>query len=117
MARSAVTVASLTAYNSEGTVTKDAIDATNNHSIDVSGVKDGNLLVFIETTNTEAGTFEIKAGDFSGAGVGDVTITTGSALTQVIQLESSRFKDEDELILIDVTGASVTGNIYAVEGN
>lgn len=117
MPRSAITVATLSAYNSEGTVTKDAIDATNDHEIDVSGVKDGNLLIFIETTNTEAGTFEIKAGDFSGASVGDVSITTGSALTQVIQVESARFKDSDEKILIDVTGASVTGNIYAVEGN
>lgn len=117
MARSAVTVASLSAYNSESAITKDAIDATNDHSIDVSGVKDGNLLIFIETTNTVAATFTFKAGDFSDNSIGDYTITTGSAATNVIQLESSRFKDSDELILIDVVSTGVTGNIYAVEGN
>ena len=113
MARSAVTIQKLTAFNAEATVTKDAIDATNDHSIDVSAVQDNKLLVFIETTNTVAATFAIKAGDFSAKDVGDVSITTGSALTQVIALESARFKDTDGLILIDVTSTGVTGNIYA----
>lgn len=119
MARSAVTVAKLTTngYNSQVAITKDAIDATNDHSIDLSGVKDGNLAIFIETTNTVAATFTLKAGAFDSASIGDKTITTGSAALNVIQIESGRFKDADELLLIDVVSTGVTGNIYAVELN
>jgi hypothetical protein len=114
MARSAVTVATCS-LNGAVAITKDAIDATNDHSIDVSGVKDQNLRIFIETTSTDATTFEVKAGDFSLASVGDLSVSTAAAATNVIQIESARFKDNDELILIDVTG-SATGNIYAIAG-
>lgn len=117
MARSAVTVCSLTTWNSEATITKDAIDISNDHSIDVSNVKDKNLTVFIETTSSAAAVFTIKAGDFSSASQGDKTISTSSSATVVIQLETARFKDSDGLILIDIEStAGVTGNIYAVEG-
>jgi len=114
MARSEITVQSLSAYNTAGTVTKDAIDITNNHSIDVENVKTSNLAVFIETSTTDAMTFAIKAGDFTDNGIGDLSVTSAAAQTQVVVLESSRFKDSDELILIDATGTG-TGNIYAVE--
>lgn len=114
MPRSEVTVKSLSAYNSASAVTKDAFDATNNHSIDVENVKTSNLAVFIETSTTDAMTFAVKAGDFSNNGQGDLSITSASAQTQTVVLESSRFKDSDELILIDVTGTG-TGYIYAVE--
>jgi hypothetical protein len=114
MARSAVTVQSLSAYNTKGTVTKDAFDASNDHSIDVENVKTSNLAVFVEWTNTAAMSVVFKGGDFSDNGIGDLTLTGGSAKTEVVVLESARFKDEDELILIDLTGTG-TGNIYAVE--
>jgi molybdopterin-binding protein len=114
MARSAVTVQSLSARNTAATVTKDVIDATNNHSISVDAVKTSNLTIFIETSTTDPMTFAIKAGDFTDNGIGDLTITTVTALTQVVVLESARFKDDDELILIDVTGTG-PGFIYAVE--
>lgn len=117
MARSAITVLSLADFNSEGTVTKDAIDATNDHSIDVSAVKDQTLTVYIETTNTVAATFAIKAGDYSAASQGDLSITTGSAILQGVKLETARFKDNDGLILIDVTSTGVTGNLFAVSGD
>jgi hypothetical protein len=115
MPRSAVTVATLTAYNDKVAITKDAIDIANDHSISVDGVRDGNLTIFIETTNAVAATFTFKAGDFSGASVGDYVVSTSSAATNVIQLESARFKDSDNLILIDIVSTGVTGNIYAVE--
>jgi hypothetical protein len=114
MARSAVTVASLTAYNSASAITKDALDATNEHSIDVENVKTSNLAVFIETSTTDALSVAVKAGDFSDNGIGDLTVTSAAAQTQVMVLESARFKDNDELILIDVTGTGA-GYIYAVE--
>jgi len=116
MARSAITVQSLSAYNSEGTVTKDAFDITNDHSIDVSSVEDNKLILFIETSDTKAATFSIKAGDYSDSSLGDLDITTGSAITQAVCLETSRFKDSDGLILIDIAStAGATGNLYAVE--
>jgi hypothetical protein len=115
MARSAITVCELASWNTKKAITKDAIDATNEHSIDVSDMDDGKLSLFIETTSTDAMSFAVKAGDFSDLSLGDLTITSAAAQTQVVQLESARFKDEDELILIDVTGTG-TGNIYAVKG-
>lgn len=114
MARSAVTVQSLSAFNTSGVVTKDALDATDEHSIDVSGVKTSNLAIFIETSTTDALSVAIKAGDFSDNGIGDLTVTSAAAQTQVMVLEGARFKDEDELVLIDVTGTGA-GYIYAVE--
>ena len=114
MARSEVTVASA-ALNAGTAITKDAIDITNDHSIDVSGVKNDRLRVFIETTSTAAAVFSIKSGDFSGASVGDLDISTAAAGTQVVELETARFKDSDELVLIDIAStAGVTGNIYAI---
>jgi len=115
MARSAVTVQSLSAYNTSGTVTKDTVDIVNNHSIDVSGVKTSNLAIFIESSTTDPMTWAIKAGDFSDNGIGDLAVTSVTALTQVLVLESARFKDSDELILIDATGTDAAATIFAVE--
>lgn len=114
MARSAVTVQSLSAYNTSGAITKDAIDITNNHSISVDTVKTSNLAVFIEMSTTDPMTFAVKAGDFSDNGIGDLALTSITASTQVVVLESARFKDSDDLILIDATGTG-PGYIYAVE--
>ena len=114
MARSAVTVASAS-INAATAITKDAFDISNGHSIDVENVKDERLRVFIETSDTNAAVFSIKAGDFSGNGVGDLTLSTAAAATNVFELETARFKDSDELILIDIAStAGATGNIYAI---
>ena len=115
MARSAVTVQSLTAYNTVGTVTKDAVDIVNNHSIDVENVKGSNLLIFIESSTTDPMTWAVKAGDFSDHGIGDLAITSVTALTQAFVVETARFKDSDELILIDATGTDAAATIFAVE--
>ena len=45
MARSEITVAELTAYQSAGAVTADAVDVTNEHFIDISGLRDERLLI------------------------------------------------------------------------
>lgn len=115
MARSAITVQSLSAYNTAGDITKDAVDITNNHSIDVENVKTSNLAIFIESGTTDPMTYAIKAGDFTDNGIGDLAITSVTAKTQVIVIESARFKDSDELILIDATGTAASTFIYAVE--
>lgn len=115
MARSAVTVSSASAYNTAADITKDAIDATNDHSISVSTVKTSQLAIFVETSTTIAITVAVKAGDYSDTGIGDLTMTAAAAKTQWVVVEGSRFKDSDDLILIDVTTTGATGYIYAVE--
>ncbi len=114
MARSAVTV--ISAVRNAGTaITKDAFDIANDHSIDVSEVNCQTLAVFIETLDTKAATFAVKAGDGQAKGIGDLSITTGAAGLQVLTLDAARFKGDDGLILIDITSAAgATGNIYAV---
>ena len=115
MARSSVTVASAV-LNAATAVTKDAFDIANDHSIDVSNVNTTKLTIYIETLDTHAADFTIKAGDGQAAGIGDLTFSTSAAGLRVITLDSARFKDSDGLILIDiVSSAGATGNIWAVE--
>ena len=116
MARSAITVATMAAYQTTASITKDAYDIANDHEIDVSAIEDNKLILFIEAADTEAATFEIKAGDYSDASIGDLTISTAAVGTTSVCLETARFKDSDGKILIDITSAAgATGNIYAVE--
>ena len=74
-----------------------------------------NLLIFIESSTTDPMTWAVKAGDFSDSGIGDLAITSVTALTQVFVVETARFKDNDELILIDATGTDAAATIFAVE--
>lgn len=112
MARSEVTVTEVDGYNSANTITKDAIDTTNNHSIDVSGLSDERMQIYLDVTTAPV-TFEIKAGDYEDGVLGDLTITSTSAEVNVVEVETSRFKDSDELILIDASSTgSGAGTIY-----
>ena len=114
MARSAITITDVS-QNADNTLTADAFDITNNHSIDVSDTSCVELKVIIETLDTKAAVFDIKAGDGQAADQGDLSITTGAAGKHIFSLDSARFKDNDGLILIDITSAaSATGNIYAL---
>ena len=113
MARSAVTITELT-QNADNTLTADAFDSSNNHSIDVSDVSCVDLKVIIETLDTVAAQFDIKAGDGQAADQGDLTISTVAAGKHTLSLDSARFKDNDGLILIDITSTGATGNIYAL---
>lgn len=115
MARSEVTVQSLSAYNTAGAITKDAIDTANGNFIDVENVKTSNLAIFVENSDTTALTVSIKAGDFSDAGIGDIDLAGGTVQTRAIVVESARVKDTDEYILIDNSGSTGDGYIYAVE--
>ena len=111
MARSEVSVAELTAYQSAGTVTADAVDASNNHFIDITGLKDEKLLIRLYGGTGDGFTATFKAGDMPvGAAAGDLEVAVAAAATKVICLESARFKDDDEYILID---ASTTGTATA----
>jgi hypothetical protein len=117
MARSAVTVANLLKYNTAYDITADAIDLANDHSIDITDIKDDLFMVMIENTSTLAGTATFVASAFnSESGQGDLVVTVGDSAIQVITLESARFKGSDGLLLIDMasTGA-LAGRIFASE--
>ena len=115
MARSAVTIASLN-RNASNAVTKDAFDITDGHSIDISAVQDEDLVLLIETLDTKAATFEIKAGTGILSSQGDLSISTAAAGLIALDLESARFKGATGLILIDITStAAATGNILAIK--
>ena len=115
MARSAVTICEMT-RDASNVVTKDAIDIANDHEIDISTVQDEDLVVFIETLDTKAAVFTVKAGVGPRSIIGALTITTGAAGLKALDLESARFKDADGKILIDIAStAGATGNIYAVK--
>lgn len=101
MARSEISVASLTAYQSAGTVTADAVDVSNEHFIDVTNTKDEKLLIRLYGGTGDGFTATFKAGDFPAGGIGDLDVAVAAAAIKIICLESSRFKDDDEYILID----------------
>lgn len=113
MARSEVTIASLTEYNTEGAVTADAVDVSNEHSIDISGYKDEKLLIRFDGGSGDGFTATIKAGDFPSGAVGDLDVVVAASAIKIICLESARFKDSDELILIDAasTGTATAATI------
>lgn len=116
MARSEISVASA-GLNSAGAVTADAVDTTENHFIDVEDVKDQNLIVRLYGGSGDGFTATFKAGDFSDASIGDLEVEVAAAATKVISLESARFKDSDEYILIDAssTGTATAATIEAFE--
>lgn len=116
MARSAVTVTEIDGYNSGNVITKDAIDLTNDHSIDVAGLSDERMQVYVEVTTAPV-TVAFKAGDYEDGAVGDLSETLTPAGTYVYEIETSRFKDSDGLVLIDASSTgSGAGNIYATAG-
>ena len=113
MARSEISIASLTAYNTSGAVTADAVDVTNEHVIDITGKKDEKLLIRLYGGTGDGFTAVFKAGDFPAGALGDLTIAVAAAATKIVCLESARFKDDDEYILIDCssTGTATSATI------
>ena len=116
MARSAITAAKLTAYQTAGSVTADAVDVTNEHYLDVSGIKDEKLLFRLYGGTGDGFTATFKAGDFPAGAVGDLEVEVAASATKIICLESARFKDDDEYILIDAssTGTATAATIEAL---
>jgi hypothetical protein len=112
MARSAVTVSEMLLFNTAYDVTADAVDLTEDHSIDVSDMNHSKVLIRFAGATT-AMTVTIKAGDFSDSTIGDLEVAVGTTDIKVIVVESSRFLQNDGTILIDtastgaVTGATI----------
>lgn len=119
MARSAVTLAAL-ARNNNTNITKAVMDVTNDHVIDITGYQGEKVMILIETgtsATTTAGTVTVKAGDYSDKSIGDLAIPVTHKNVKGVVLETSRFKQDDNTILIDLattTGAALAGYISAV---
>lgn len=116
MARSEITLATA-GINSAGTVTADAVDTTDGNYLDVNDVKDGNVVFRLYGGTGDGFTAVFKAGDFSDASIGDLSIAVAAAAIKVVTIESARFKDSDEYILIDATttGTATAATIEAYE--
>lgn len=113
MARSEVSVCSLTAYQTAGTVTADAVDVSNEHFINISGYKDEKLLIRLYGGTGAGFTATFKAGDYPSGGIGDLDVAVAANAIKTICIESARFKDDDEYILIDAasTGTATAATI------
>ena len=57
----------------------------------------------INRTQAIGFTAAFKAGDYPAGSIGDLSVAVAASAIKVICLESARFKDDDEYILIDAT--------------
>lgn len=115
MARSLIADTELTAYQTAGAVTADAVDVSNNHYLDVTSIKDEKLMFRLYGGTGAGFTATFKAGDYPAGAIGDLEVEVAATAIKVICLESARFKDDDEYILIDVstTGTATAATIEA----
>lgn len=117
MARSTITLAAL-ARNDDKDITKYAMDVSNDHVIDISGYQGEKVMILIETSTsatTTSGTVTVKAGDYSDKSIGDLVIPVTHKNVKGVILETSRFKQDDNTILIDLaTETKLDGFISAV---
>ena len=113
MARSEVSIASLTAYNTAGTVTADAVDVTAEHFINIKNYKDEKLLIRLYGGSGAGFTATIKAGVYPAGAIGDLSVAVAATAIKIICLESARFKNSDGYILIDAasTGTATAATI------
>ena len=115
---STVTISNGLLYNTKYAVTEDALDVSNGHSIDISGYKDDKVVIVIRaTTVTGNSVLTFESGDKSASGQGDLDIAFAGSVTstQQVSLESARFKDADEHIIISWVGTgALAGSIMAI---
>ena len=117
MARTALTVTTITANTATADPAGDDLDPTNGHYLTVSSPLDEYVIRVTHTTSSTK-TVTVKAGDnppADAAGVGDLTTSFGAGnVTAVVKwigpLTSSRFIQNDGTLSIDVQ-ASATGKI------
>lgn len=120
MARTAITVTSLTADSSTADPAGDDLDPTNGHKISASTVPLRKFWLRVTHTTSSTKTVTIKAGDnppADAAGQGDLVVSfTAGNVTPVVKwigpLSSARFLQDDGTVSIDVA-ASATGKIAA----
>jgi len=118
MARTAVTVNTLTANATTALPTPTTADTTNDHSVTLpAGACLEEIVIFIKQTDASARIATIKAGDNPpalAAGLGDLAITV-PATTGVVwvgPLSSARFAQSDGTLEIDLA-TSFAGTVTA----
>jgi len=117
MARTAVTVNTLTANATTALPTPTTADTTNDHSVTLpAGACLEEIVIFIKQTDASARIATIKAGDnppADAAGQGDLTKSMAQNETWIVgPLTSARFLQDDGTLNIDLA-ASFAGEITA----
>lgn len=115
MARSKITIANnRSAVTDLVAITKDAMDKTNDHYLDLNGYNYDTLVLGIDNNTTEVVAITIKAGDsFEQRVLGDYSDTIAASKNYVMKLETSRYKDDDGYILIDIASTgTITSNYF-----
>ena len=102
MARSAIAVTSL-AYNTAGTVTADAVDVSNEHTISLSGIDCEKMAVRMYGGTGDGFTAVFKAGDVEDTQ--DLSVAVAAGAIKVVVLESARFRQSDGSIEIDTNSS------------
>jgi len=86
---------------------------TDASTLEVAYPREGKLLILINSTYAGASTAVIEAGEFTGSGIGDKSITTAQNGVYAIVVESDKYKDFDGMINITF-GTSNTGFVRAL---
>lgn len=114
MAVTTVTVTALTKNTASADLSvadMTAIVAANTHAIAFG--KEDKLVIVLNNSYAGEKVFTIAAGDFQGAGVGDLEITMAQNDVKYIVVSSNRFKDSDGNVVISVASGT-TGYIGAL---
>ena len=109
MGRSEVDVKIAYINSATGAVTADDVDSSNGNFLDISDMKDDRLAIRIYGGSGDDWQCTFKAGDLSDSSIGDLEVDIASTEIKVITLESARFKDTDEYILIDAATTATSG--------
>jgi hypothetical protein len=116
MARSKITICDNSAINTLNAITKDAADKTENHYIDIGGDDESRfdyLTLVIDNLATVSCEIVVKAGDsYEQHVLGDLTLNVAKSSANAYKVESSRFKDDDGYILIDITSSGTISGSY-----
>jgi hypothetical protein len=85
------------------------------YEVDLSEVKFTRVLLVMTAASNDGLTYTIGAGSFSDANLGDLEITVADGETFSAVVDSSRFKQSDGTLQIDVdnVGSAATGTITA----
>jgi hypothetical protein len=85
------------------------------YEIDIDGVQAHRLLVVFTAAANDGLAYAVKAGAFSDASLGDLSITVADGGTFCTVVESARFKQSDGKLYIDAAnvGLAATGTVTA----
>lgn len=86
---------------------------TDASTLEVAYPREGKLLIIINSTYVGANTASVTAGEFLGAGIGAISVTTAQNGVYYIVVDSIRCKDFDGMLNITF-GTNNTGFVRAI---